>query len=152
MTLRRSLLALLTLAVFAAGGALAGYLYVSAPKGTVVPWNLTGRGGMNSNLGQHHPFDPMQAGTTTTIEVHVEQWPDAEPPADAWLTQTIDYGSDAVTITLRIRGTNASSTGLPLIGYYDTGGWVKVALREPLRSRALIDGATGKVVPYPPAP
>jgi len=152
MTSRRSLLALLTLAVFIAGSALAGCASVSEPKGVALPWNLTGTGGVNSNAGQHHPFDPTQAETIATIEVHVEQWPVSEAPADKWLTQTIDYGSDAVTITLRMRGTDASSTALPNIGGYDTGGWVTVALSEPLRSRNLVDGATGKVVRYPAAP
>ena len=153
MTARRSLLTLLILAVFIVGGALVGYVYVSAPKDTALPWNLTGMGGVNSNSGQHHPFDATQAGTMTTLEVHVEQWPVDEPKADEWLTQTIDYGSDSVTITLRLRGTKGpGSTGLPTIGYYDTGGWVTVALREPLRSRNLVDGASGKVVPYPSAP
>jgi hypothetical protein len=95
-------------------------------------------GGVNSNAGQHHPVDPTRAETTTTLEVHVETWPVSEEPADRWLTQTIDYGSDAVTITLRMRGTDENSTALPTIGGYDTGGWVTVALSEPLRSRNLV--------------
>ena len=152
MTSRHSFLAPLTLAVVIAGGALAACGSVGAPKGIAVPWNLTGMGGVNSSFGQHHPFDATQAETMTTLEVHVETWPVSEEPADKWLIQTIDYGSDAVTITLRMRGTDASSTGLPMVGYYDTGGWVTVALSEPLRSRNLVDGATGNVVPYPPAP
>jgi len=152
MTRRRSLLALLTIAIFIAGGALAGCASVSAPKGIPLPWNLTGMGGVNSNAGQHHPFDPTQTETMTTLEVHVETWPVSEEPADKWLTQTIDYGSAAVTITLRMRGTDENSTALPNVGGYDTGGWVTVALSEPLRSRNLVDGATGNVVPYPPAP
>jgi hypothetical protein len=152
MTSRRSLLALLILAVFIAGSALAGCASGSEPKGVALPWNLTGMGGVNSNFGQHYPFDPTQAETMMTLEVHVEQWPVSEAPADKWLTQTIEYGSDAVTITLRMRGTDASSTALPNLGGYDTGGWVPVALREPLRSRKLIDGATGNVVPEPSAP
>lgn len=152
MTSRRSLLALLTLAVLIAGGALAGCGSVSGSKGIPLPWNLTGMGGVNSSLGQHHPFDPTQAETMTTLEVHVETWPVSEEPADKWLTQTIDYGSDAVTITLRMRGTDENSTALPTVGGYDTGGWVTVALNEPLRSRNLVDGATGNVVPYPLAP
>jgi hypothetical protein len=152
MTSRRSLLALRILAVFIAGSALAGCASVSEPKGVALPWNLTGMGGVNSNFGQHHPFDPTQAETMTTLEVHVEAWPVSEEPADKWLTQTIDYGTDAVTITLRMRGTDASSTALPTIGGYDTGGWVTIALREPLRSRNLVDGATRDVVPYQSAP
>lgn len=152
VTSRCSPFAFLTLAVFVAGGALAGCGSVSAPKGIPLPWNLTGMGGVNSNAGQHHPFDPTQAATMTTLEVHVETWPVSEEPADQWLTQTMDYGSDAVTITLRMRGTDEHATGLPTIGGYDTGGWVTVSLSEPLRSRNLIDGATGKVVPYPLAP
>jgi len=152
MTTCRSLLALLALATFIAGGALAGCAMVSEPRGIPVPWNLTGTGGVNSSVGQHHPFDPTQAETMTTLEVHVETWPVSGEPADKWLTQTIDYGSDAVTITLRMRGTDENSTALPIVGGYDTGGWVTVALSEPLRSRNLVDGATGNVVAYPPAP
>lgn len=152
MTSQRSLLVPFAIAIFIAGSALAGCGSVGAPKGTPLPWNLTGMGGVNSSLGQHHPFDPSQAETLTTIEVHVETWPVSEEPADKWLTQTVDYRSDAVTITLRRRGTDENSTALPLIGDYDTGGWVTVALSEPLRARNLVDGATGKVVPYPPKP
>ena len=150
MTSRQSLLAFVTLAISIAGGALAGCASVSAPKGIAVPWNLTGMGGVNSAFGQHHPFDPSQIETMTTLEVHVETWPASEEPADRWLTQTVDYGHTAVTITLRMRGTDENSTALPNVGGYDTGGWVPVALAEPLRSRSLVDGATGKVVPYPP--
>ncbi len=151
MESRRSLIALLVLAVVLVGG-LAVYINLSTPQGVAMPWNLTGMGGMNSSVGEHHPFDPAQAQTTTSLEVHVEQWPANEVDANAWLSQTIDYGFNTVTITLRKRGTDVNATGLPLIGGYDTGGWVTVALREPLRSRNLIDGATGKVVPYPRAP
>jgi hypothetical protein len=97
-------------------------------------------------------FAGRGAGTMTTLEVHVETWPVSEEPADDWLRQTVDYGSDTVTITLRLRGTDEHSTALPTVGGYDTGGWVTVAMSEPLRSRNLVDGATGKVVPYPPAP
>lgn len=134
----------------------AGWIHTSprAPLGIPVHWDLTGTGGMNSDFGQHHAFEPTQAESMTTLEVHVEIWPTSSAPADKWLTQTIDYGFNTVTITLRILGTDENSPGpLPRVGnYYDTGGWVTVALSEPLRSRNLVDGATGKVVPYPPAP
>jgi hypothetical protein len=153
VTSRRSLLALLVLAVLLIGVALAGCINSSAHQAIPLSWNLNEQeGGMNSGLGQHHPFDPTQAGTMTSLEVHVGAWPASEVPADAWLTQEVAYGSDTVTITLRMRGTDVSSTALPTVGGYDTGGWVTVALSEPLRSRNLVDGATGKVVPYPSAP
>lgn len=152
MTPRRSLLALLVLVVLLVGGAIAGSINNSSHKAIPIPWHLTGMGGVGSNAVQHRPFDPAQAATMTTIEVHVEAWPASDVLADAWLTQEVAYGSDAVTITLRMRGTDVSSTALPTVGGYDTGGWVIVALSEPLRSRNLVDGATGKVVPYPPAP
>ena len=153
MTSRRSLLALLVIAVLLIGGALDGCSNGSSHQAIPLAWNLNEQeGGMNSNLGQHHPFDPTKAETMMSIEVHVGTWPDTESPADAWLTQEVAYGSDTVTITLRMRGTDVSATGLPTVGGYDTGGWVTVALSEPLRSRALIDGATGKVVHDQPAP
>ena len=153
MTSRRSLVALLVLAILLIGGTLVGCVNSSAHKAIPLAWNLNEQeGGVNSNFGQHHPFDPTQAKTMMSLEVHVGTWPASEPPADAWLTQEVAYGSDTVTITLRMRGTDVSSTGLPTVGGYDTGGWVTVALSEPLRSRNLVDGATSKVVPYPPAP
>lgn len=152
MKSRRSLIALIVLAVVLVGG-LAAYINLSTPQGVAMPWNLTGMGGMNSSVGEHHPFDPAQAQTMTSLEVHVEQWPANEADANAWLSQTIDYGFNTVTITLRLRPPYVPKPGgLPILLGYDTGGWVTVALREPLRSRSLIDGATGKVVPYPRAP
>jgi uncharacterized membrane protein len=154
MKSRRSLIALLVLAVVLVGG-LAAYINLSTPQGVAMPWNLTGMGGMNSSVGEHHPFDQAQAQTMTSLEVHVEQWPANEADANAWLSQTIDYGFNTVTITLRPRPPyvpKPGGGGLPILLGYDTGGWVTVALREPLRSRSLIDGATGKVIPYPRAP
>jgi hypothetical protein len=152
MKSRRSLLALIVLAAIFVGAGLAAYITTRPPQGAGIPWHLTGMGGVNSNVGQHHPFDTAQAATMTSLEVHVEMWPVSEAPADTWLDQTVDYGSDSVTITLRLHHTGSTPGLLSASGYFDTGGWVTVALREPLRSRNLVDGATGKVVPYPPAP
>jgi uncharacterized membrane protein len=96
MKSRRSLIALLVLAVVLVGG-LAAYINLSTPQGVAMPWNLTGMGGMNSSVGEHHPFDPAQAQTMTSLEVHVEQWPANDADANAWLSQTIDYGFNTVT-------------------------------------------------------
>lgn len=88
----------------------------------------------------------------TTFEVHVEQWPVEQFDGPDWLTQSVDYGPDTVSITLRTSDAyRARIAGQTTIGWYDTGGWVTVRLREPLRSRTLVDGATGKVVLYPSA-
>ena len=52
----------------------AGWIHTSprAPLGIPVHWDLTGTGGMNSDFGQHHAFEPTQAESMTTLEVHVE--------------------------------------------------------------------------------
>ena len=62
-----------------------------------------------------------------------------------WLTSSVDYGPDEVTITLRVSDAyKARTAGYPTIGWYDTGGWVNVRLRDPLPTQAkLRDGATG---------
>ena len=150
------------LAAFILAGALAGSLLAAALMndggaskdggGETISWNLTGMGGANSAADQHHPFDATQTQDMTAFEVHVEQWPIEQSPGDEWLSQSIEYAADAVTITLRVRDAyRAPVAGQPAIGRYDTGGWVAVQLREPLRSRALVDGTTGKAVPYPSA-
>jgi hypothetical protein len=58
MKSRRSLIFLLVLAVVLVGGGLAAYINLSRPQGGAMPWNLTGTGGMNSSVSEHHPFDP----------------------------------------------------------------------------------------------
>lgn len=115
-----------------------------------ISWNLTGMGGANSSFDQHHPFDVSKVQDMTTFDVHVEQWPVEDFAGSEWLTPSISYGFDAVTVTLRISDAYRARTGSQTtIGWYDTGGWVRVALLEPLRSRKLVDGATGETIPYP---
>lgn len=136
-------------------GSLAGCVSASALQGgagEIVAWNLSGMGGANSSIDEHHPFDATKVQDMTTFEIHVEKWPVEDLKGSEWLTPSIDYGWDAVTITLRVSDAyRARTSGQTTIGWYDTGGWVTVALREPLRSRKLVDGATRSVVPYPAA-
>ncbi len=150
---QRSLPVPVILAALVLVGALAGCAFAGTAAGgggETVAWNLTGMGGANSSFDQHHPFDVSKVQDMTSFDVHVEQWPADDSTGSEWLTPSIDYGSDAVTVTLRVSDAYRARTGSQtMVGWYDTGGWVTVALREPLRSRRLVDGATGRTIPYP---
>ena len=144
MTPKRSPV-LAILALFVAGGALAGYLHVSGSNGggEAIPWHVTGIGGANSSAADTSTSDPL------VLRVHVEQWP-VDIEDDSWLIQSVDEGSDRVTITLRPTDAyRALVEGHGLIGMYDTGGWVSVHLHERLPTcTTLRDGATGTEYHY----
>lgn len=139
---RRPLVLVVTgLALLLVAGGL--WWFTSAPKGEAVPWYLTGMGGANSSLADSQVNDPL------IVRVHVNQWP-VDVNDDSWLTQSVDYGSDVVTITLRVSPDYPlHKNGYATVGWYDTGGWVNVHLREqlpiPVRLR---DGATGAEFDY----
>jgi hypothetical protein len=135
-TPRRSIPVPLVLLAFVLVGAGAGLWWASTPRGEPLHWNLTGMGGANSSAADMSGVDPL------VVRVHVEQWP-VEFSDDSWLTESVDESSDAVTITLRISPDyHLRTVGQATIGWYDTGGWVDVHLRQPLGSRRLFDGST----------
>jgi hypothetical protein len=126
-------------------GALGAWLLfpaLSIPSNRLMGWQLHGFIG--------HGFDPTTAQTTTLVRVAVAQWP-AEFAQDdsSWLARPeVTYTPWSVTITLY---TSDAFTREKTQGWYDTGGWVNVPLKEPLGSRALFDGSTfpPSARPYP---
>ena len=112
----------------------------AAPRDhSAVPWSLTGIGG--DGAASDVPV------TSTVLRIHVEQWPTEEFAGDEWLDKSVSETTDAVTITLRLSDAyRARVAGQQDVGWYDTGGWVTVALRAPLGDRRLVDGATGLIV------
>ena len=116
-----------------------------------IEWQLHGYGGPG--------FDATQAQSTTVVPVYVASWPEKFAADDtSWLaTPSVTYTPWAVIITLRTSGSmgclgQTARTLTPGVsiscdtGWFDTGGWVPVHLSEPLRGRALFDGAA-----FPPA-
>jgi hypothetical protein len=121
-------------------GALAARLFfpaLSIPSNRLTGWQMHGF------LGQG--FDPTTAQTTTVVRVAVAQWPVEFAQGDSsWLARPeVTYTPWSVTITLY---TSDAFTGQKVRGWFDTGGWVDVLLKEPLGGRALFDGST-----FPPA-
>ena len=137
MTIRRTLPVLVLLALFVAGGLVAGWIYTHpAASGEAVPWHLTGMGGANSS------FADSQINDRLVLRVHVEQWP-VDIEDDSWLVQSVDMNASQVTITLHPDADHPlHKEGLLTVGWYDTGGWVNVRLPEPVGRRELLDGST----------
>jgi hypothetical protein len=110
---------------------------LSIPTNRLTGWQMHGF------LGQG--FDPTTAKTTTVVRVAIPQWPVEFGQGDSsWLARPeVTYTPWSVTITLY---TSDAFTGQKVHGWFDTGSWVDVHLKEPLRGRALFDGST-----FPPA-
>ena len=108
---------------------------LSIPSTRLVEWQLGGYGGPG--------FDPTTAQTTTVIPVYIAYWPvDYAPDDDSWLaTPAVVDAPWGVTITLHTSDAYAASIEGTTFGLYDTGGWVKVQLKEPLGDRSLSDGS-----------
>ena len=105
------------------------------PSSRLVEWQLTGFNGPD--------FDPTTAQTTDVIPVFVAAWP-ADYPAtgDSWLaTPAITYTPWSVTITLHTSDFYEAFIAKNGVAFFDTGGWFKVQLSEPLGGRALSDGS-----------
>lgn len=110
---------------------------LSIPSNRLMGWQLDGFIG--------HGFDPATAQTTTLVRVAVAQWPaEFDQDDSSWLARPeVTYTPWSVTITLY---TSDAFTSEKMHGWYDTGGWVNVPLKESLGSRALFDGSK-----FPPA-
>jgi hypothetical protein len=105
----------------------------SIPSSRLVAWQLHGYGGPG--------FDATTAETTRVIRVAVAQWP-ADSTNSSWLAApVVTYTPSSVTITLHTSDAYEARTAGKRVGFYDTGGWVEVALGEPLGGRALFDGS-----------
>lgn len=150
MTNRRSLPVLAILALFIAGGLAAGWIYthpaigVSIAGSETITWSLSGMGGANSAAGEDVVVDPL------IVRIHVDQWPVEDFSGPEWLTPTIERRSDMTTITLRVSDTYKTRIAAhPTIGWYDTGGWIRIVMHDPLPTcTKLRDGATGNVYDY----
>jgi hypothetical protein len=106
-------------------------------------------------------YDPAQT-QATAVQVEVER-PGCTPDGTSWLaTPVVTYTPLAVFITVRMAdtfnvpgctGTLGYHDGrLPLVGGYLTGTYLDVQLTEPLRGRALFDGAGLLPEPRLPSP
>jgi hypothetical protein len=127
-------------------GALAAWLLVpppSFPPSRLVGWRLA-----DGFLGTPR-FDPLTAHTTTAVPIAVD-WLSCAPQDDSWLgPPAISYTPWSVTITMHTTDAFAATTTCG--GGNDSGGRigimldvgipVEVRLSEPLRGRALFDGA-----------
>jgi len=130
---------------------------VALPKSSFPPERTVG---WKLNYGYMGPgFDPATAGTTTVVPVEVTR-PVCAPNDLSWLgTPNISYASSAVTIQLRMsdafdaaKCTSVDKAGrLPVVGFYLSGIYLAVQLKEPLAGRALLDGSMSPPAarPYP---
>ncbi len=92
------------------------------------------------------PLDATTSQTATDIEVHVaNQWPAQEPPG-GWLDPAVIDTPWAIVVTLHPTDAYRAMIASGPVGSYDTGGWVKVHLAEPLDGRPIYDGSS-----FPPA-
>jgi hypothetical protein len=127
-------------------GALAAWLLYpspSLPSSRLVGWRLA-----DGFLGTPK-FDPTTAETSTVVPISVD-WLTCAPKDDSWLAPAaIRYTPWSVTITMRTVDAFAATTTCgggndprgPISIMLDVGIPVEVHLREPLRGRALFDGA-----------
>lgn len=136
---------IMVVAGIGAGALAASLLHPSPsfPSSRLIGWRVA-----DGFLGTPR-FDPTTAQTTNAVQISVD-WLSCAPHDDSWLAQpAISYSPSSVTITMRTTNAFAATTTCgggndpkgPIGIVLDVGIPVEVHLREPLRGRALLDGA-----------